>query len=64
MTQSTPSPQIIDITPHDLPLHCAGADNETWNGHPRVFLPIQSNSQIECPYCGAVYRLHGEAKAH
>lgn len=56
--------QIIDITPHDLPLHCSGADNETWNGHPRVFLPIQSNSEIECPYCGAVYRLTGEAKSH
>lgn len=62
MTQSTQP--IIDITPQDLPLHCSGADNETWNGHPRVFLPIQSHSQIECPYCGAIYRLNGEAKKH
>ena len=52
----------IVITPHDLPLHCAGPQNETWNGHPRVFLPIESN--IECPYCGAVYRLEGEAGHH
>lgn len=54
----------ITITPHDLPLHCSGPQNETWNGHPRVFLPIRSNSTIECPYCGAVYQLVGEAKGH
>ena len=55
---------VIPITPHDLPLHCAGPKNETWNGHPRVFLPIQSNSRIECPYCGSVYQLDGEAGGH
>ena len=55
---------VIHITPHDLPLHCAGPKNETWNGHPRVFLPIQSNSRIECPYCGSVYQLDGEAGGH
>ena len=38
--------ETIVITPHDLPLHCAGPQNETWNGHPRVFLPIESNSSI------------------
>lgn len=56
--------ETIVITPHDLPLHCAGPQNETWNGHPRVFLPIESNSSIKCPYCGAVYRLEGEAGHH
>ena len=56
--------ETIVITPHDLPLHCAGPQNETWNGHPRVFLPIESDSSIECPYCGAVYRLEGEAGHH
>ena len=55
---------VIHITPHDLPLHCAGPKNETWNGHPRVFLPIQSKSRIECPYCGSVYQLDGEAGGH
>ncbi|WP_373746113.1 zinc-finger domain-containing protein [Neisseria dentiae] len=54
----------ITITPHDLPLFCSGPQNETWNGHPRVFLPIRSNSTIACPYCGAVYQLVGEAKGH
>lgn len=56
--------KTITIKPHDLPLHCQGPDNETWNGHPRVFLPIESNSSIECPYCGTVYQLDGEAIGH
>lgn len=55
---------LIDITPYDLPLHCSGINTEIWNGHPRVFLPIQSYGQIECPYCGAIYRLNGETKSH
>lgn len=56
--------ETIVITPHDLPLHCSGPQNEAWNGHPRVFLPIQSNSRIECPYCNAAYQLEGKAGHH
>lgn len=59
-SHSTP----IVITPHDLPLHCTGPQEQAWNGHPRVFLPIESNSDYECPYCGTRYRLNGEAKGH
>ena len=51
---SNPNQETVTITPHDLPLHCSGPRNETWNGHPRVFLPIQSNGTIECPYCGTI----------
>ena len=25
-------------------------------GHPRVFLQIGQENEIECPYCGRVYR--------
>ncbi|ULJ69838.1 zinc-finger domain-containing protein [Wielerella bovis] len=56
--------QVVVIESHDLPLHCSGADTDAWNGHPRVFLPIQSHGKIECPYCGAIYQLNGEAKHH
>ena len=60
----TDTRQPLVITPQDLPLHCSGPSHETWNGHPRVFLPIQSNSRIECPYCGSVYQIDGEAGGH
>ncbi|WP_274570822.1 zinc-finger domain-containing protein [Neisseria leonii] len=58
------SAAIQTLTPHDLPLYCNGPKTELWNGHPRVFLPIQSHSRAECPYCGTVYYLDGEAKGH
>lgn len=63
MHQSSENP-VIRITPHDLPLHCCGPKNESWNGHPRVFLPIASDSDIECPYCGSRYHLDGEIPHH
>ncbi len=56
--------RTIYITPEALPLHCAGAQTDVWNGHPRVFLPIESYSSVDCPYCGAIYHLQGEAKGH
>lgn len=61
---NTKPENAIVIKPHDLPLHCSGPDNETWNGHPRVFLPVHSFGTAECPYCGSVYFLDGEAKGH
>ena len=68
LKQETPfmsnNEKVITITPHDLPLHCPTADVALWNNHPKVFLPIQSNSTIRCPYCGTVYRLEGEAGGH
>lgn len=64
MSHTTKTQDLIVLTPHDLPLHCNGPKNETWNGHPRVFLPIQSHSQIQCPYCDTTYFLDGEIGHH
>ncbi|ASP18427.1 zinc-finger domain-containing protein [Neisseria sp. 23W00296] len=61
---TTPHYDTVVIKPHELPLHCSGPRHETWNGHPRVFLAIQSNSEIECPYCGTIYKLDGEIGHH
>lgn len=54
----------LTLSPEDLPLHCSGGRTEAWNGHPRVFLPIESYGTAECPYCATVYRLDGEVKHH
>lgn len=61
---ATSKPSVNTITAQELPLICTGPVHETWNGHPRVFLPIQSNSSIECPYCGKQYHLEGIADNH
>ncbi len=43
----------------DLPLSCPRPEDEVWNMHPRVYLPIdeEPNGELTCPYCGTRYRL-------
>lgn len=52
----------IEITEDDLPLHCPIPSMRLWNGHPRVFLPIEATGEALCPYCGTRYILKGGAK--
>lgn len=46
-----------EVTENDLPLHCPMPSMSLWNSHPRVFLPIEDDGKIKCPYCGADYSL-------
>ena len=41
----------------DLPLHCPLPSMSLWDSHPRVYLPIETTGQAQCPYCGAEYVL-------
>ena len=45
------------ITKKDLPLSCPTPDQQLWNSHPRVYLPIEDDGLAVCPYCSAIYRL-------
>ncbi len=65
MTQTNTTPAAresnaenrYEVTRKDLPLHCPMPDMSLWNSHPRVYLPIEAEPEIRCPYCGAVYVL-------
>ena len=48
---------VIEVSRADLPLSCPRPEDEVWNMHPRVYLPIEKEKRCECPYCGAVYEL-------
>jgi uncharacterized Zn-finger protein len=54
-----PVAQVRVVTRKDLPLSCPMPDAEVWDMHPRVYLPIADDPNLEatCPYCGARYRL-------
>ncbi|MBK7353743.1 MAG: zinc-finger domain-containing protein [Nitrosomonas sp.] len=54
----------IEVTVEDLPLHCPMPSMSSWNGHPRVYLPIEATREALCPYCGTHYILKGEIKAN
>lgn len=46
-----------EITSADLPLSCPPLSVRVWDGHPRVYLPIEDIGQVVCPYCGTKYVL-------
>lgn len=48
---------VIKIGRVDLPLACPRPEDEVWNMHPRVYLPIEKTGEATCPYCGAHYTL-------
>lgn len=46
-----------EITYADLPLSCPPREERVWDGHPRVYLPIEEVGQFTCPYCDTKYTL-------
>lgn len=49
--------QYVKITPSQLPLSCPRPEEQVWNMHPRVFLPIKPGEKVTCPYCSTQYML-------
>jgi uncharacterized Zn-finger protein len=45
----------IFIKEKDLPLSCPM--NQSWDGHPKIYLDIKEKKKVVCPYCGLKYRL-------
>ncbi len=54
-------PLTIEISAHDLPLHCPTSSTPLWCLHPRVFLDIVHSGHAVCPYCSTRYVLKGGA---
>ncbi len=55
----------VEVTAHDLPLHCPTPKSPLWSQHPRVFLDVLPTGKATCPYCGTHYVFTGEApKGH
>ena len=51
--------RTVELTEHDLPLHCPPPGSPVWSMHPRVFLDVVKEGSILCPYCGALYVYKG-----
>jgi uncharacterized Zn-finger protein len=49
--------QIIKVSREQLPLSCPLPEDDVWNMHPRVYLPVEKTGDAVCPYCGAKYVL-------
>ncbi len=49
--------RVYRVTRADLPLHCPQPSMYLWNSHPKVFLPIETTGQAQCPYCSSMFKL-------
>lgn len=66
MTARDPAPRGLiqpnarsrcDVTAADLPLSCPMPGMPLWNSHPRVYLALDADGVVKCPYCGAEFTL-------
>lgn len=51
------SQQRYEVRSTDLPLCCPMPEMTLWDGHPRVYLEIETKGEVLCPYCSALYVL-------
>ncbi len=49
--------KLYKVRRDELPLSCPTNEMALWNSHPRVYLPIEAEKDVTCPYCGARYIL-------
>lgn len=49
--------RFMTVTAADLPLSCPLPVSRLWDAHPRVYLPIEEQGQVLCPYCSTMYVL-------
>lgn len=62
MTTASREPTEI-ITVETTTIPCDGGPNAAL-GHPRVYLNIETDHRVDCPYCGRRYVLKEGAKPH
>ena len=44
---------VYRVTRDQLPLSCPSVQDDVYELHPRVYLPIEKTGEATCPYCGA-----------
>ncbi|MBT6441822.1 MAG: zinc-finger domain-containing protein [Alphaproteobacteria bacterium] len=59
MNEQTPPPETIDV---DSPTVACDGDGGAL-GHPRVYLNMGEQNQVECPYCDRLFVLKAGATA-
>ena len=57
MIMTIAPPEIIKVSVETISCDGGGA-----LGHPRVFLHMDDNGQVECPYCDRLFVLEKEKK--
>ncbi len=49
------------VKDRDVIISCPPENVEVWNLHPRVYLALDEDGSVECPYCGDIYKMDDQA---
>lgn len=49
--------RVVEVSETNLPLSCPLEEERVWDAHPRVYLPIEAEGEVLCPYCSTKYIL-------
>jgi uncharacterized Zn-finger protein len=53
---------VVLVRAEDLPVYCPNPAMPLWASHPRIYLDIDEQGEVRCPYCSTLYRLAGGAR--
>lgn len=53
--------KTVSVTQEDLPIFCPVQDDRIWDAHPRVYLSLEKNGRVMCPYCDTEFVLNEAA---
>lgn len=45
------------VTENTMPVVCPPRDERVWDAHPRVYLNLNEQGEVACPYCGTEFIL-------
>lgn len=62
MSQQACTCETVELSASDLPVSCPPRDDRVWDAHPRVYLSLNTEGKVVCPYCGTTYVFHHHAK--
>lgn len=62
MTATENAHPVHEVDSADLPISCPGPHTPVWNLHPKVYLDVATTGEVQCPYCGDIYRLKDGAR--
>lgn len=55
--KETDSDGVVLVTRDQLPMHCPPPNTTLWDGHPKVYIPLEDNPTASCSYCGTQFKL-------
>ena len=65
---NTKAASSIEVTAQELQGHgaiaCPNPKMTLWSTHPKVFIDVATAGEGKCPYCGTLYKLKADEKAH